>query len=94
MADHLSVVLRMIWEGQVIRRRRGNWKTNVALLTEKYVREEIGQNWGRWRKNLKYYSNTMNWWVKAVKQQICELFTCVGSEKRQEERGIENYNFQ
>jgi hypothetical protein len=43
------------------------------------VREEISENWGRWRKNKKYCSNEVEWWVMAVKQQIRKLFKGVGS---------------
>jgi hypothetical protein len=35
----------------------------------------------------------VEWWVKAAKQPIRKIFTRVGSEKRQEDRGIENLYF-
>jgi hypothetical protein len=44
MTDHLAVVLRMVWEGPVIRRGRGYWKMVVSLFKEISVREEIGEN--------------------------------------------------
>jgi hypothetical protein len=88
ITDHLAVVLRMVWEGPLIRRGRGYWKMNVMLFKEKSFREETHENWGQWRTNNKYYSNTVEWWVKAVKQQVHKLFTCVGSEKHQEDRDM------
>jgi hypothetical protein len=51
-------------------------------FSEKNQSEEIRKNWGRWRKNNIYYSNTVEWWVNAAKQQIRRLFTGVGAEKR------------
>lgn len=51
MTKHLAVVLRIVWEGPVIRRSRGYCKMNVALLKEKLFREEIRKVWLRWTKN-------------------------------------------
>jgi hypothetical protein len=67
---------------------------HVALLKEKSFRLEIRENWGRRRKNKKYYLNTLEWWVKAVKQHIRKLSTCVGLEKRQEDLEVENFYFE
>jgi hypothetical protein len=50
MTDHLAVVLRMVREGPVKRRGRDYWKMNEALLIETSVRQEISENWGRWKK--------------------------------------------
>jgi hypothetical protein len=73
---------------------KGLMKMNVTLLKEKSVREEIREKWGRWRKNKKYYANTVEWWIKVVKQQIRRLFTHGGLEKRQEDREMENSYYQ
>jgi hypothetical protein len=94
MTDHLAVVVRMVCEGPVISRGRDYWKMNVTLFKEQSVREEMRENWGRSRKNKKYYSNRVKWWVKAVKQRIRKLYTRVGSERRQKDRGMESFYYQ
>jgi len=67
---------------------------NVALLKDMTVREQIREHWKRWQRNKIWYDNVVDWWVKAVKQQVRKLFGRLGAEKRRDERDLENFYFQ
>jgi exonuclease III len=94
MTDHLAVILQLTWDTPISERGRGYWKMNVALLSNEMFRDQLKENWERWKRNKRWYANKIEWWVKAVKQQIRKLFISFGTEKKRDMKNMEDFYYQ
>jgi exonuclease III len=88
--DHLAVVVKITLEATTMRRGRGYWKMNAALLSEERFQEQLRRCWTEWSKQTKNYPTMVMWWERVAKMRIKKLFIREGTVKRREETQMEN----
>jgi len=89
--DHLAVVLHIVLDVDNIRRGTGYWKMNAALLQNTSFQGKLLQQWARWKQQRKYFPDMVMWWKRAAKKQTRLLFMREGTEKRRDDRDMENF---
>ena len=60
--DHLAVVLRITLQVTTMRRGRGFWRMNMALLRDKGFQGQLRQQRATWNTQIKKYTTMMQWW--------------------------------
>jgi hypothetical protein len=91
--DHLSVVLHIALDVDIIRRGRGYWKMNAALMQDVLFQVQLSQQWKRWSQQHKYFPDIVTWWERSAKKHIRQLFIRKGTEKCKEIREMENFYY-
>jgi hypothetical protein len=65
------------------------WRMNTTLLEESSFREISKEQWGKWQKNIRYYTNKVMWWDKYLKRKIQQTFQREGAERNCDRRELE-----
>jgi len=91
--DHLAVCLRISLEAPLLRRGRGQWKMNINLLEEANFRDQLQQEWSRWKQQRKKYLNSVTWWESYVRRKIRYMFMTKGKERAREATTMENFYY-
>ena len=68
--DHLAVCLRITLDAPLLRLGRGRCKMNVKLLEETTFRDQLQQDWSRWKQQGKKYQNSVTWWECYAKHTL------------------------
>jgi hypothetical protein len=93
LSDHLAVLVYMVLNVTIVRRGRGLWRMNVALIKEVLFRDKLLTSWMRWKQCQKYYHTVVDWWEKLTKKQLRTPFVPQGTERRRDEQNMENYYY-
>jgi hypothetical protein len=76
-----------------MRRGRSYRKMNTTLLRDKRFQEQLWQYWADWTKQVKHYHTSVLWWEMVAKVHIKRLFIREGTERRREEKQMENFYY-
>ena len=66
---------------------------NIKLLEEANFRDQLQQEWSRWKQQGKKYLNTVTWWESYVKRKIRYMFMTEGKERTPEATRMENFYY-
>ena len=91
--DHLAVCLRIALDTPLIRGGRGWWKMNIKLMAEVNFRDQLKQEWARWKQQEEKYPKSVTWWESYVKRKIRYMFMTEGKERAQVDTTMENYYY-
>jgi hypothetical protein len=88
--DHFAVVLRLALGAPHLVRGRGLWKMNVSLLQDAEFSATVGRVWNGCCARKKEFPNVVMWWVRHVKRVLKWTFIREGTERRRDQRKMEN----
>jgi len=68
--DHLAVCLRISIVIPIMRRGRGLWKMDSAVITENASMEKLRTLWGQLQRQKGYFPDLTMWWDGLCKKKI------------------------
>ena len=92
--DHLAVCLRISIELPIIRRRRGLWKMDTAVIAENAWREKLGTLWGQLQRQKGCFPDLTMWWDRLCKKKIRQLYQREQAERRRDHCMMENHLYE
>ena len=72
--DHLAICLRISIDLPIMRRGRGLWKMDSAVITENACTEKLRTLWGQLQRQEGYLPDLTMWWVRLCKKKIRQLY--------------------
>ena len=73
--DHLAVCLRISIDLPIMRRGRGLWNMDSAVITENAFTEKLRTLWGQLQRRKGYISDLTMWWPASVKENATTIPT-------------------
>ena len=92
-SDHFAVIIWVALGGISILQKARVCRMNTTLLEESSFRKIIKKQWGKWKKNIRYYANKVMWWDKLVKRRIQHTFQREGAERNRGWRELGNHYY-
>jgi len=92
--DHLAVYLRISIDLPIMRRGRGLWKMESAVITENACTEKLRTLWGQLQRQEGYFPDLTMWWDRLCKKKIRQLYQREQAEHLRDHCMMENHLYE
>jgi hypothetical protein len=90
----LAVSLHLTIDMLLMRRGRGIWKMDTAMLAEQTIIEETKTLWGQFQHQKHYFQNISMCWDRYCKKKLTRYFHRAQARRHNEHRTLMNYCFE
>jgi len=91
---HLAVCLRISIDQPIMRRGRGLWKMDSAVITENACTEKLRTLCRQLQRQKGYFPDLTMWWDRLCKKKIRQLYQREQAERRRDHCMMENHLYE